>query len=280
MIREYPIDRRQRRPVQGIGGRRANGHGNDQHRPPAGLQQPLPDFTVTGTVFCFASYRVEVHRQPVKGWRRRNRRYPLATILLGSHAQKLRIASGLVLFAFAFAHFANHAVGLIGLEAMHEVQSWRLVVTRSWLGTTILIAALAVHVVLGLVRIASRTTWQMPWWEAAQIVLGLAIPFLLFPHIVNTRVASVFFGVNDNYAYELARLWPARALLQYLLLLLVWAHGCIGVHYWLRLWEPYRRVAPVLLVIVAVLPIAALAGFVTSGRQIAKWWPIPAASTS
>ena len=123
---------------------------------------------------------------------------------------------------------------------------------------------------LGLIRIASRTTWQMPWWEAAQILLGLAIPFLLFPHIVNTRIASTFFGVNDNYAYELARLWPARALLQYLLLLLVWAHGCIGVHYWLRLWEPYRRAAPVLLVIAAMLPIAALAGFVTSGRQIAQ----------
>jgi adenylate cyclase len=40
-------------------------------------------------------------------------------LLRGSLAQRLRIASGLVLFAFAATHFLNHAVGLVSLEAMH-----------------------------------------------------------------------------------------------------------------------------------------------------------------
>ncbi|MGE0629668.1 MAG: adenylate/guanylate cyclase domain-containing protein [Hyphomicrobiaceae bacterium] len=102
-----------------------------------------------------------------------------------------------------------------------------------------------------------------------QIALGLSIPFLLFPHIVNTRIARVFFGVNDAYAYELAKLWPAKALTQYLLLLLVWVHGCIGLHYWLRLWAPYRQAAPALLMAAVFVPLAALAGFVTGGREIA-----------
>ena len=49
--------------------------------------------------------------------------------------QRLRIASGLILFTFATTHFLNHAVGLVDLETMHEVQAWRQVVTRSLPGT-------------------------------------------------------------------------------------------------------------------------------------------------
>jgi adenylate cyclase len=149
------------------------------------------------------------------------------------------------------------------------MQVWRTAVTRSWPGTILLVAALLIHIVLGLARITGRSSLQLPWWERIQIVLGIAIPFLLFPHIVNTRVAHVFFGVNDHYAYELARLWPAKGLTQSLLLMIVWMHGCMGLHYWLRLWQPYRTAFPLLLVLATLVPMLGLAGFVTAGREIA-----------
>ena len=79
----------------------------------------------------------------------------------------------------------------------------------------------------------------------------------------------MFFGVEDNYLYELARLWPASAILQSTLLLLVWVHGCIGMHFWLRLYPPYRAAAPVLLFIAIAVPLAALGGFMVSGRAVA-----------
>ena len=104
---------------------------------------------------------------------------------------------------------------------------------------------------LGLHKLVRRTTWRMPLWEAVQILLALAIPFLLFPHIVNTRIASSVFGVRDTYLYELVRLWPERAVPQSLLLLIVWTHGCVGLHYWLRLTDTYWRYAWVLLVVAA-----------------------------
>jgi len=101
---------------------------------------------------------------------------------------------------------------------------------------------------LGLFKLARRTTLRLPPWELFQLGLGLLIPFLLLPHIVNTRIAHVYFGVEDNYLYELARLWPASAILQSTLLLIVWLHGCIGVHYWLlpsvlRLGQSYLEAA-------------------------------------
>ncbi len=190
-------------------------------------------------------------------------------LLRGSLLQRLRLGSGLVLFAFAATHFLNHALGLFGVDAMQALQDWRTAVTRSLPGSVLLFGALIVHVVLGLARIAQRRTWRMPAWEAAQIVTGLAIPILLFPHIVNTRVAHQVFGVFDDYAYELARLWPARAIPQSLLLLLVWVHGCIGIHQWLKFSRAYRIAVPALTVLAVLLPVAAIAGFAAGGRSIA-----------
>jgi len=187
---------------------------------------------------------------------------------LDDTAQKLRLASGLILFAFAATHFLNHAVGLVHIEAMLEVQQWRWVITRSWLGSIILGSALVTHGTFALVKVANRTTLRLPPWELLQIASGLAIPFLLLPHIVDTRVASAFFGVQDNYLYELTRLWPSGAPAQSALLLLVWIHGCLGIHYWLRLNARYRRLQPFLLVVAIIIPIAGLAGFMVAGRAV------------
>src|SRR3569623_1152401 len=104
----------------------------------------------------------------------------------GSGLQRLRLASGLTLMAFAATHFANHAVGLVSLEAMHGVQELRTAVTRSWPVSILLLLALITHVALGLYKLSRRAPWRMSVWVALQIGIGLAIPFLLFPHIVNT----------------------------------------------------------------------------------------------
>ncbi len=213
----------------------------------------------------------------------------------GSLLQRLRLSSGLVLFAFAASHFANHAVGLFGLEVLHTVQEMRTAVTRSPPVSLMLAVALVVHLGLGLYKLAMRRSLQMPAWEAIQIAFGVAIPFLLLPHIVNTRIAHDVFGVYDTYLYELYRMWPDSVGSQSALLLLVWTHGCIGIHYWLRLTEGYTKFRPLLLVIAIGLPVAALGGFVVASLATAdimrdpeayrslrarSYWPSPAASAT
>lgn len=197
-------------------------------------------------------------------------------LLRGSVLQHLRLGSGLVLFVFAATHFLNHAMGLIGLEAMASFQDWRLFVTRSWPGTGLLYGALATHLSLSLYRLAVRGSWRMPIWEITQVLTGLAIPILLFKHIVETRIAGSSFGVFDDYVYALARLWPEQAVPQGALLLLVWLHGCIGLHQWLKFSALYRQLASALVVFAAMLPVAALAGFVVAGRAVAAQTANPA----
>ena len=122
---------------------------------------------------------------------------------------------------------------------------------------------------LALFKLAKRTTLRLPPWELVQIVLGLLIPFLLFPHIVNTRIAHVLFGVEDNYLYELVRLWPVSAILQSTLLVMVWLHGCIGIHFWLRLYHALSGAAAGAAVRRHRHSAGGAGGFMVSGRAVA-----------
>jgi len=187
----------------------------------------------------------------------------------GDLTQRLRLITGLVLFAFAATHFANHALGLVSLEAMHAVQDWRKAVTRSWPGSIVLLSAFLVHIALALLRVAQRLTWKLPLWEAAQIATGLSIPLFLITHVVYNRGAASLAGTDDSYAWELGNIWPALALEHSALLLCVWVHGCIGLHYWLSLATWYPRLRQILFALAVALPVAALAGFSVAGRQVA-----------
>ncbi|WP_279358136.1 adenylate/guanylate cyclase domain-containing protein [Methylobacterium indicum] len=193
-----------------------------------------------------------------------------ARLWRGSLAQRLRLISGLVLFSFAGTHFANHALGLVGLDTMMDVARWRVAVTRSLPGSLILGLALVAHVAFSLVRLAERRTLRMPPWEAAQTLLGFAIPFLLVPHVLGTRITSLVDGTRTTYAYVIVRIWPDGMGFQTALLLVVWLHGCLGLHAWLRLSPLYRRIVPLLAVPAFGLPAAALAGIVTQGRLMER----------
>jgi adenylate cyclase len=193
----------------------------------------------------------------------------MSVLWRGSSVQRLRLVSGLVLFTFALTHFLNHAVGLISLEAMIAADHWRIAVTRSFPGTVVLVAALVTHVGLAIAKLVSMRSWRLPRWQLTQALFGLAIPFFLLPHIVGTRIVASVFGINTSYPYELARIWPGTMPDQTALLLIVWVHGCIGLHFWLRLAPWYDRLRPFLLATAVLIPAAALAGVMMQARALA-----------
>src|SRR4051812_19888010 len=183
--------------------------------------------------------------------------------------QTWRLASGLVLFAFVLTHFLNHALGHVSLEAMQQGQAIRRAVWGSWPGTLLLYGAAAVHVGLALWKLVNRRTWRMPPWEAAQIALGLWIPFLGVAHVMTTRGLSAFYGVDPTYAIELRLLWPARALMQSLFLLVVWLHATVGLHHWLRIKRWYQAWSPLLLTLAVLVPTLAVTGWIEGARRVA-----------
>ena len=194
----------------------------------------------------------------------------MSALWRGNWATRLRIASGLVLFAFVLTHFLNIGLGLFSSDLMHRAQDWRQVVTRSLPGGLVLYAALLVHAGLALTRLARRNTLKMPAWEAVQIALGLVIPLLLLPHVIYTRAAHQLYAVDDSPAYLIGLIFGTPdAWLQSLLLLIVWAHGCMGLHFWLRGTAWWQRANPVLIALSVLVPGFALTGFLTEGRRVA-----------
>lgn len=178
-----------------------------------------------------------------------------------------RLISGCILMVFAASHFLNTALGIFGVGVMEAVQAWRYVIWHSWAGTLALYGSFLVHPVLGLWRVAQRRTFRMPLREILQISLGICIPFLLIDHIVGTRGMGTFFLFDERYTAVLRRLWPGLAWSQAVLLLIVWVHGCIGLHYTLSTRPWYPRWRDVLLVGAVLVPVLALIGFAVGARE-------------
>src|SRR5262249_26215585 len=91
-------------------------------------------------------------------------------------------------------------------------------------------------------------------------------------HVLGTRIAHAAYGFADNYHAIVRILWvtsPGNGVRQTLALIVVWIHGCIGVHLWLRYRRWYVGLAPIALSLAILLPILCLIGFATMGRTIA-----------
>ncbi len=190
--------------------------------------------------------------------------------------QPLRLASGLVMFAFVLLHFANHAVGLAGLEAMDRVQDWRLQLTHSLPARVLLLVAVLTHMTLGLGKLAARRTLRMPPLEWFQIGSGLLVPALLIPH----AVAMGYYTSQTDFFYSYTSvaylLWPGQALWQACLLLIVWLHACIGIDFWLRTRRWYRDYRPWVFAAAIALPILSLTGFLAAAREAHALFADPA----
>lgn len=188
---------------------------------------------------------------------------------MSSWSRDIRFVSGMVLLLFAATHFINHAIGIAGLQLMEDVQSWRYWLWRSWPGSVLLYGSFIVHPLFAMLRVAQRRTFKMPLREMLQIALGLAIPLFLVDHIVGTRVMGTFFNLDESYPAVLRRLWPGLATGQTILLLLVWVHGMIGLHFTLRSRDGYARWRDPFLLAAILIPVLALIGFAVAGREAA-----------
>lgn len=187
--------------------------------------------------------------------------------------RRARLISGLIMLVFVTLHLANHALNLISLDAAEKGRLWFTAIWRNPVGTALLYGSVLVHITLVMRSLYQRRTLVMPLREALQIVLGLLIPLLIIEHVIATRISSEIMGTPDIYASVMRSLWinsPMNGLRQSIALVVVWMHGCIGVHFWLRYRPWYYKAAPFLLTFAILLPVLALLGFASTGRILAS----------
>jgi adenylate cyclase len=156
---------------------------------------------------------------------------------------------------------------------------WFVALWRNPLGTGLLYGAFLTHLVLALTAFYERRTLRIPFWELLRLALGLAIPLLVAPHVLGTRVANAWFGAQDSYERMMWIYWQGRpdiGLKQAVLLVIAWTHAVLGLHYWLRLRSWYPRAAPWLYAGAPLVPVLALLGFADGGREAARLAADPA----
>ena len=66
---------------------------------------------------------------------------------------------------------------------------------------------------------------------------------------------------------------PRSARRQAVAVVVIWAHGCLGLYFWLRYRKWYARAAPYLLIVSVLLPVLALLGFAHAGQTVAAMGP-------
>ena len=186
---------------------------------------------------------------------------------------RLRLWSGLVIFAYCLFHFVNHATGVFLVEVMDEVRRWIMAVWQGTIGQTLLYGALVLHAGLSLQALYRRRHLRMPKAEVVQLSLGVLIPVLIIEHAVSARLGESLLGLEGTYERLLIQYWvdePWRGAQVALLLVVVWVHGCVGLHHWLRRHRWYLDHTGTALLAAVLVPVLALAGFVASGVSIAN----------
>jgi adenylate cyclase len=177
-------------------------------------------------------------------------------------AARLRSISACVMLAYVVTHLLNHALALVSLQAADALLDTLSRLWRSGPVTLLFGCAFLVHFTLALHAIARRRTFRMSHWEGTQLLLGVAIVPLAASHVLSTRIAWELYEVRTNHFWVLWSMAsdPWQLARQFGLVLAVWLHACIGIHFWWRIRPWYPRAVPALYAFALLLPALALAG--------------------
>jgi adenylate cyclase len=185
---------------------------------------------------------------------------------------RLRLITGLVLFAYVVVHLLDLSLVLVSVGTADATLVAIYPILTSPPVTALLLDAAAIHFALALWALWRRRTLRLTPYEAAQYMLGFAVPLLLAPHVFGTRVADTLYGADFGYYRNvLLQFWhldPWRGAAQFVLLLAAWIHACIGLRSWLRLRRWFATARPFLATAALLVPTLALAGFVAGGNEI------------
>src|SRR4051794_38523659 len=199
-------------------------------------------------------------------------REQLATFFRGISLRQIRLASGVVLFAYLISHFLNHALGNISMEALASGVYWHTLIWQPLPVTIVFYAACFVHTGLGIWALYERRQFRWKAIEPLQLVLGLSIPAMVITHVIGVRLGYSLYGHEILYPQVFFAYWiawpPSKMWMMFAVLVISWTHGCIGLHFWLRMKTFYKTAAPYLLAVAILVPTLAMLGLYQGGRNV------------
>ena len=198
-------------------------------------------------------------------------REQLKTFIRGISVRQVRLASGLVLFAYLLSHFLNHALGNVSMGALATGVYFHTLFWQFLPIAILFYTACLVHTALGIWALYERRQFRWKAIEPLQLVLGLSVPALVIAHIIGVRLGQTLYGHEKLYPQVLFLYWvsaPWRIWMMLTVMTVSWVHGCIGLYFWLRMKAFYKRAAPFLLAAAVLVPTLAMLGFYQGGRIV------------
>ena len=189
----------------------------------------------------------------------------------------IRLFSGLAIGAFITSHLINHALGLVSIEAMEAYRKVHSAIWQSPPGVLVLYGSLTAHLLLALYAVYQRSHLRLKAGAAVQLAFGLLIPLLLIEHVIGSRLAPYLLDFDATYYYVISYLWldDRHFWQQTALIVIVWVHFCVGLHFWLRVKASYEKCAPLFYSVAVVIPMLGWLGFVQAGKLVDRMASVP-----
>src|SRR6185312_11268981 len=126
-------------------------------------------------------------------------REQLRTYLRGIGVRQVRLACGLVLFAYLLSHFLNHALGNVSMAALAGGVYFHTLFWQFLPVAVLFYTACLVHTALGIWALYERRQFRWKTMEPLQLVLGLSVPALVISHIIGVRLGHTLYGHEKLY---------------------------------------------------------------------------------
>src|ERR1700712_541419 len=139
----------------------------------------------------------------------------------GISIRQIRLACGLVLFAYLISHFVNHALGNISMDALAAGVYFHTLFWQSLPVAIVFYAASLTHTGMGIWALYERRQFRWKAIEPLQLVLGLSIPALIIAHLIGVRLGQTLYGHDKLYPqvfYAYWIVWPYKMWLMYAVL--------------------------------------------------------------
>ena len=186
---------------------------------------------------------------------------------------RLRLATGIILALYVVQHLVNHSFGIVSIEAAEAYRKTVGAAFQSIPGLVLLYGSLLFHATIALRSIYRRSSLRMSTWQWMQILLGLSILPLVVGHAVGNRGFDLMGEVDPNYFYVITSisLKPEFLVKLSFLIVVIWIHMAIGLHFWLRVKAGYGRYLPYAYALAVLIPVLAYVGLFNMLRQASGW---------
>jgi len=197
--------------------------------------------------------------------------------------RKVRIFSGIILFAYVIMHLLNHSVNLFSIDAADAIRiNYFRPIWQNPVGLFLLYGSLFAHLILGFASILNRKSFKMKGKDWIQIVFPVLALLFLAQHIAISFIITKIFGGEETYSLFFAAMNTEKpsdlimgAIFFSLMTIFIWGHGVIGLDAYLKQqavhhnrFTFYLRYPVLFRFVYWFVPIAAVLGFLSGLRNM------------